>query len=556
MNPTLPDAIFGNYGNQPVQPQAHQMQNMNQMNMGAMQSRMSGIQPMAPQMRGISQLNQMGQMAQMPPMNMQAMNQQMSGVIPPSLPQMSMHHMQPQSLPQIPIHIQQHMQQMQQPMMGQQYGFQGQQQRMMPQPQVPMPAMQQGPMIGQQMALPPIPPSQVTMPSLPTRPSAAGYIPGSGAGVTGGRDVKRRHQKGQKMTSAAPPGQFSSGQSTPVAPTSTRPPSIGDGQQLMELMEQLSEDRMDLFVLLFDADKTLLKRSDDRIERFVQFVMQTIAVQYPNSLKWILFMAEQFRVGSELYQFLSDPPAPAVFTKKRRAKVFIKPLAMNLMGFEMPFLQKTRKEADTFVIGYIYSPIEPIGVASCIVDRVESMGQAFGETRPSFCIAKAGKLPARVQIQIGSISPPFMSWFIVMYVTYKPIDTLVRELFSIPTDVDITGCQGKTMKCRNCSFDIAVILEILQREGAAGCPICGAPVMIGELKHERRSAAPPQTPPVLCRPEVPPEPEKPVVIPEDPEMKRARLQLREQMSSLLRIKGRPILSETLFDSPGMFFDCE
>lgn len=365
---------------------------------------------------------------------------------------------------------------------------------------------------------------------------------------------KRRLSKTQKHPTVSTPAQYSpQPAATPPQPAMTPqqpPPPVSDFHQIGELVEQLSEEQQDLLFELFECAKAA-RRPEEKAEKFIAALTQKKIGTFPNGVAMVSMVIDQIRSGGEFCQFVKDPPVPMVFQKRKQTRSTFRLLLSNPTTIEISIPQKVRKDVDTYVIAYAYSNTENVLVTSLQCERMEIPPLYFGESRPVYVLARPGRQQQKLQIQVALRSSHF-AWLVVSYVARTPVDFLVKELFKIPQDQETPQYTVKTNNCRpTCAFDAVSILEAIGRDGGAVCPMCSTPVMLSELKSELRPVVMPTAPPVR-QPEV--EPQRPIVLEDDPETKEARPMLYEQLTTLLKPDAISVLSSALFESNGL--DCE
>lgn len=600
MNPTHPDPIFGQYV-----PQGQANQQNQQMPMQGMQQPMNqmqgNMQHMPQQIRGMPPgMTGMNPMASMP--GMSGMQSQMA-VLNPAMQQLQ--HMQ--HMHQIQNQLTAQMAPSMMPNAQAQFAYQNSQ-RMMPQMQNQMPAngMGAGHMAGVQMSQG-IPPNMMApgmaqhMNGMPfSKQALSNYNAYMMQQQPMGQAIptKRRHSKQQtnkiqqqtsltQITQQPPPQPIPppTVYSPPAAPTPpVTPMPNNDIQQIKEALDQLNEEKMDLFFMLFDCSK---KSKNERYDRFIHSTVTKMSANNPNAPKFILYLLDQFINSTEVYQTLREPPIPIVFNKKKKGKPVFKLISV-FPGFELSLPTKIRRDSDTYVIGTIYSPPavnEPIQQCSVMIDKVEIMPASFGEASLYYLLMTPKKLSQRSLVQIRMPQVPTLAWFIVQFVSKNPAGEIVRDILTRngyqhlipPVPSTPVSIMAQTPLCKGCQIDMYNIIEQIFSNGNAVCPVCSSHVILQELKFDKRTPVstpitPPQQPPsqvqtpiatpiTVTPPHTPPVPSSvdrstPTPPPsEDQEIKQGRLSLAEQMSSILKPKNRgcaPCM--TLFNSEGFTGD--
>ena len=336
-----------------------------------------------------------------------------------------------------------------------------------------------------------------------------------------------------------------------MAPPQTSQPA-SDFPQIGEVLEQLSDEQQELVFELFECAKGMPKRAEEKVEKFMNTLSQKRISAFPNGVAMVSMILDQIRTGGDMLQFVKDPPVPMVFQKRKRTRSTFKLLLSSPATLELSIPNKIRKDGDTYVIAYVYSIAESVFVTSLQSERMEIPAVQFGEPRQVYVLARPGKLPQKLQLQVTFRSAQF-AWLVVNYVERTPTDTLIRELFKIPPEQDVSQYVIKTASCsHSCVFDAATILDALARDGTAVCPMCNSRIVLSELRSEKRPASVPSPAPIR----VPdPEPQqRPIIIEDDPETKQARPQLYDQLTSLLKPDAISVLNSALFESNGLECD--
>lgn len=334
---------------------------------------------------------------------------------------------------------------------------------------------------------------------------------------------------------------------------------VNEYQSISEIIEQLGDEKQDIFYSLFEIPKQMSKRSsEERFEKFKTLVMPKLVAVHPNAPIYVTHLLEQLRNNDNVYSAFREPPLPVVFHRKRGLKVEFRPLCLNGNDFEINLPAKLRKENDAYIVGTLYSPnSESISVTSFQVERVEIPPRYYCESRPVYMISVPGRPVLKIQVQVVTKNTPFMTWLVIQYVTKKSTEVFVREALKIRLDQDLMQISVRTGNCRGCSFDPVKALDRVAIEGSASCPQCGAPIELAELQQTERKRMEiirEIPPPQMEVAEYDEEEETSVVVNDDPALKEMRPHLYDQIASLLKPTGKPSFGDLLFESHGNEFD--
>jgi hypothetical protein len=297
-----------------------------------------------------------------------------------------------------------------------------------------------------------------------------------------------------------------------------RAPHLPDGTVLLQLLSDLTDDKLEIFCRLFELPGG--KRRDERIDVFLSSIYPRILASNPNASTFLHFFVGQMRSTPEVLAKIRDPPLPIVFVKLRGCRPSFRFFPLNAAGFDLTTVLKERRPevsliGSWFVLGGS-PPNTPI-----YLDRAETPAVSFGGSDAFYLLSPEGTAPPKIQINFRTQPSSYLTWFVIQPVEKKPTADLLKELAPVLPRATEATLFAKTPYCKGCLFVVADVITEICKTGIGRCPTCGGPVTLSELIYEVKTPVEVAPPPPASG--------------EDEELHKARLSLADHLASFVKL---------------------
>jgi hypothetical protein len=273
----------------------------------------------------------------------------------------------------------------------------------------------------------------------------------------------------QAVATASPPSQLSA--------TFTQ-----DKQQLVQKLNDLPDDRAELFFQMFDFQGG--KQRHEKMNLFMAILVPLFMKWNPNATSFLTYFVDQLRLPVEGAK-LQNLPLPPFFARcKNPRQPIYKFIPTNSQGFDIQMPPKERTCDSICLLGSFLTLGEPIASCPILVDNNGMFPVQFGGQYLHYLIGGDGRLSPRIQIQIPISPPNFLTWFVIQFVERRPLPEVFRELTSGVANADERNVFARTPSCQACLFPLFPALVEISISGTGRCPTCSAMITLHELALE------------------------------------------------------------------------
>ena len=291
---------------------------------------------------------------------------------------------------------------------------------------------------------------------------------------------KRRNKKHLAQSDAQDsPMEVSTPQPPPMQEISVIPPNQvapNDANLIKMALNTLTEEKYDPFFRVFGC---ILKRKEVTIDNFISFFAAHCYKTLPNAIKFVTDLAHEFKLNTDVYKLLMNPPCPQFMTPLKTYKIQYQIVQCCPKGAEFTLLG-TAKKGESIAYGVFISLFEEMQPVPIYADREEIHPVNFGDTGTYYPIQSHNK--QKVTIKFTQATGTQIKWFVLMYANKRtPMEVLhvLMERANIPFQ-DADKLYAHTLQCPGCQFNPQKIIE-QALNGSATCPNCGAPIIINDL---------------------------------------------------------------------------
>ena len=247
-------------------------------------------------------------------------------------------------------------------------------------------------------------------------------------------------------------------------------------QLITKAIQSMGEDKYESYFRVFGCS---FKRKENTIENFLSYFSTHVYKTLPTPVKFATDLAEQFKLQTNVYMLLMNPPCPLVFSPLKPYKIQYQLTHCCPKGAEFNLL-KPAKRGDAIAYGVFISLFEMVPPVPINVDKEDILPCNFGDQSSYYPIQLSNKTKITIKFppSIGSQ----IKWFILMYATKKPPIEVLHVLMdraNFPRN-EADKIIASTPQCQGCSFDPIPVIEQASN-GIATCPLCGKNVVLSEL---------------------------------------------------------------------------
>ena len=333
----------------------------------------------------------------------------------------------------------------------------------------------------QQITQPPNAPSQQQQTQQPTAPpqSASSSSIASQSQTHTKKNKAQQLQKRRTKKHAAPTENPEPTLSETIPESPSQPPlqmSQDEIQLITKAIQSMGEDKYESYFRVFGCT---FKRKENTIENFLTYFSNHVYRTLPTPVKFATDLAEQYKLQTNVYMLLMNPPCPLVLSPLKTYKIQYQLTHCCPKGAEFNLLTPA-KRGDAIAYGVFISLFEMVPPVPINVDKEDVSPCNFGDQSSYYPIQLSNK--TKITIKFPPSIGTQIKWFVLMYATKKPPVEVLHTLMdraNIPRN-ETDKIIAQTPQCHGCSFDPIPVIEQASN-GIATCPLCGKNVVLSEL---------------------------------------------------------------------------
>ena len=274
---------------------------------------------------------------------------------------------------------------------------------------------------------------------------------------------------------------------------------LAEPQRILPLFSQLSEEKADAFLRLFDIPQR--KTKDGRPSLFMECLTE-LNMNCPNAGQYLIKILEMLNNSQELFNQLKDPFVPTIFQRTKGTKPSFYILYKAKRGIEYQIPLKERRQND-IIIGTFFTIPQTTSTQLKGMVKVNDMNiqpSSYGETQESFVLFSGEPMTTKLKIT-ADLTPGNQANFIFTF--------LVVQMVTRRRSIEVAQSLCTAKKCRfnpanagdylpcfhppSCQIDASTLFDITYATKIATCPRCGKPLFLKDLEFDYRQDSIDQT---------------------------------------------------------------